>query len=188
MSEPSDTLCGCDSSTSRQWQNQHSLLAPSWHLLWSQHHPGCSPSASSNAPGEFVGSCLGLRVTLKQILLGGSAWWHPPNPRNELTRVNWKVSSSPANTSQSARAERRDSPWKPHKNNHQTGTLWLCQDIKLSFRIQQSQKPPNVTLLTDTEGWTMIKDLRTQISTPVCAGDVDTHELFLLSSLKKVPC
>lgn len=34
----------------------------------------------------------------------------------------------------------------------------------------------------------MIKDLRTQISTPVCAGDVDTHELFLLPSLKKVPC
>ena len=103
-----DTLCGCDTCTSRHSHKTkaaptfnskplvysgycHSnfathtvlsacfILAPTCHLLWSRHHPGCSPSARSNVPGEFVGSCLGLSVTciFKQSLLDGSIWWLP---------------------------------------------------------------------------------------------------------------
>lgn len=144
-SQLSHTLCGCESSPSRQSQNQNSPFAPWCHLPWSQHHPGCSPCASSSAPGEFVGSCFGLGGTLKEILLGGSSWGHPPSPRNELMWMSWRVSSSPATPHKNARHQQGLRGGTAHGNLIQTTMeqeQWLCQDTKLASWIQQKPEAP----------------------------------------------
>lgn len=139
MSQLSDTLLDV-TAAHIQWQNQQSLLVPSCHLLWSQHHPGFSPSASSNAQGSLQGA---VRVTLKQILLGGRTWWQSPKLQERTHMDELKDQQLTSNTSQNARAERRDSPWKPHENNHhEPGTFQLCQDTKLASQIQQKPEAP----------------------------------------------
>lgn len=183
VSQLSHTLCGCESSPSRQSQNQHSLLAPWCHLPWSQNHPGCSPCASSSAPGEFVGSCFSLRITLEEILLGGSSWGQSPKSQ-EWTHMNeLKGQQLSSTTSQecktSARAERRDSPWKPQTNHHGTGTLIMPGHQISILNSAKARSPPVWHFSLPQKAGQHLKTRGHKLAAPVCVDDVGTHELAL---------